>query len=291
MAEADLLQRQLIREQNADGGWGYAHLSSWTEPTALALLALEAYGIKGSQYERGCAWLGRSQRPDGGWAPNPAVQTSTWVTSLAALALSDLDPYRAKRDTAQEWLIRQMRPETSSLERLIRRLRESDPQFQPGGGSPWFPGTAPWVIPTALSIFTFSQAKSSNQQKFKDRIHAAQQYLLSRRCKDGGWNHGGSRYRSEDATSYPETTGLALLALSGVPASELTAALLLAERFWQSLGSTGGSVEGETWLQLALTKHGRTVPPIASSPCRTTRDVCLRLLALAPANTNKLMLL
>jgi len=44
-----------------------------------------------------------------------------------------------------------------------------------------------------------------------------------------GWNHGGSSFRSENATSYPETTGLALLALSDVP----DPAFHLAEAFLQ----------------------------------------------------------
>jgi squalene cyclase len=77
MAEAGELQRKLLEAQNADGGWGYENGSSWTEPTALALLALEAQQIKGSVYERARAWLRSKQRIDGGWSPGPSVNTST----------------------------------------------------------------------------------------------------------------------------------------------------------------------------------------------------------------------
>lgn len=287
MVEADLLQRQLIQEQNADGGWGYANRTSWIEPTALAILALEAHRNKGNQYERACTRLARLQSSDGGWAPQPAVLTSTWVTSLAALALSDNDRYSENFQRGNEWLIRQVKPESSPLERLVLRLRQGTSDVPLSGGSPWFPGTAAWVIPTAMSIFAFSRARSIDP-KFKTLIQAAQRYLLSRRCLDGGWNHGGSRYRSENATSYPETTGLALLAISGAPSSELEVSLKCAETFLQ----VPGSVEGSTWLRLALSKHGRNIPTTTPEPrCRTTRDVCLRLLALAPASTNKLMLL
>jgi hypothetical protein len=71
---------------------------------------------------------------------------------------------------------------------------------------------------------------------------------------------------------------MALLALQGVPASELLVAFRLAEVFVRS----PGSAEASSWLHLALVKHGRNTPPdVLQLPCRTTRDISLRLLALA----------
>jgi len=70
--------RWLHRHQNDDGGWGedmrsYDDLSwagrgaSTASQTAWALMALLAAGDETESIERGVAWLGRTQRPDGGW--------------------------------------------------------------------------------------------------------------------------------------------------------------------------------------------------------------------------------
>ena len=82
-------------------------------------------------------------------------------------------------------------------------------------------------------------------------------------------------------------TGIALLALYGVPAAELNLPLKLAEAHLDS----PASIEARSWLQLALTRHGRSVTAFPTSlPCRTIRDVSLRLLALAAdSSTNRLL--
>lgn len=292
MAEADQLQLLLLRAQNADGGWGYENGSSWTEPTALALLALEARQARNYAFERGCAWLIRNQRGDGGWPPKPSVNVTTWVTSLATLALSGTDGAAIPCRRGIHWLVSEIQPQgtaavTNYLLRAIFRMRGISPPLQ--GGSPWFPGTAAWVAPTAMSILALSAfVHTDPQEKLASHIQNAQQYLLSRRCRDGGWNHGGSPYRSENANSYPETTGLALLALYHQPALELNVSLNCA----RSLLRCPGSIEALSSLQLGLMRHGIDVVDIKTAlECRTTRDVSLRLLALtARSETNKLLL-
>src|SRR5581483_7407222 len=137
MAEADELQRDLLKAQNPDGGWGYGNGTSWTEPTALALLALEAQTFIGLNYARGCAWLAQNQRLDGGWAPKPSIQISTWVTSLAVLALSETEPVSFRPHRAVRWLIGECMPGLGPIERLAFRLRGMPVPIQPSGGSPW----------------------------------------------------------------------------------------------------------------------------------------------------------
>lgn len=288
MAEAEVLQRQLLEAQNQDGGWAYQHGSSWTEPTALALLALEAQHSHNSPaFQLGRRWLQRNQRSDGGWPPHPAVHVSTWVTSIALLALSDAGLTADLHRRAVQWLTSQIRPEMNPVERLVFRIRDVVPPVQTGG-SPWFPGTAAWIAPTVLTILALSRAAHNhNHPTLASYVRNAQQYILCHRCRDGGWNHGGDRYLNENAFSYPEMTGMALLALYGVPRSELELSLKLAEAHLQSVAS----IEALCWLQLALTRHGRHLRPARTALlCHTTRDVSLRLLALSNAgSTNQLL--
>lgn len=288
MAEAAELQHKLLEAQNADGGWGYDRDSSWTEPTALALLALEAQGVKDRPYERGCGWLGRKQRSDGGWSPAPSVDISTWVTSLALLALPEAHLGPGDHQRAIDWTVRQIRPELTGFARLVSHLRGSSRLEENGGGSPWFPGTAAWIGPTVMSVLALSEAiRRNSDETLKRHIARHKEYILFTRCQDGGWNHGGSKFRSQNAESYPEMTGMALLALQGTPASDLSISLKCAESFL----SCPASCEGLSWLQLGLLRHGRDRLNIMTDlPCRTTRDTSLRLLALAArSSTNKLI--
>ena len=143
---------------------------------------------------------------------------------------------------------------------------------------PWFPGTAGWVVPTSLSVIALSQAARIGNGNFAELARESQQYLLSRRCVDGGWNYGGSNTRSEDAASYPETTGIALLALASLPKDQLSVPLHVGEKFLEA----SQSLEGLSWLQMGLRANGRlALEPATIPPARTTRDICLRLLALA----------
>jgi hypothetical protein len=249
MAEVGELQRQLLASQNPDGGWPFLKGSSWTEPTALALLALRLHDYSPLVRQAAVSWLERRQNEDGGWRPTDAVPASTWVTSVAVLAL----PNAGKQ--AGVWLSTHVYPKD--------------------GSSPWLPGSAGWVTPTATSILALSRLDHAS---FAFQIEQSRRFLLSRRCRDGGWNHGGSSFRSENATSYPETTGLALLALTGVPFGQLTAAFRLSDNFLKNPGST----EGLSWLQMGLIAQGIKMedpqPPLRP---RTVRDISLRLLALA----------
>jgi hypothetical protein len=288
MPSADELLASILRSQNADGGWpfqqrnlparspGNSPGNSWTEPTALALLALQSANHSGEARLRAAAWLANHQSPDGGWPPCAIVPQSSWVSSLALLSLAQELALASGCPKGVQWLSRQVYPELPPIQSFVERSLGISPSQAPGS-SAWFPGTAGWVIPTALSVLALScWASRLPDRQLTNTISRAQTYLLSRRCPDSGWNHGGSLQRSEASASYPETTGLALLALATNPSPTLAPALLLAETFLRQPTSP----EASAWLLMGLAAHGRNVEeaPPPRHP-KTNRDTALQLIA------------
>lgn len=265
----------LLAAQNPDGGWGYGGGGSWTEPTTYALLALEANGVSGAPAERGIHWLVGLRRPDGGWAPRAGVDESTWVTALAALVLARRPVERRSLMAAQEWLLARSGKESTFLYRLRQRLLRFRPPEEDPEGWPWFPDTAAWVTPTALSIVALGRGGEAKPGRAGERIQAGRRYLLARMCRDGGWNHGSSRALGYEAASYPETTGIGLLAFHGSPAPELSKAVAAAQRHLAECRS----LEAWSWLTLGLRAHGRSPRSQPPAPPRTVMETALLLLA------------
>lgn len=270
--------RAILDAQNRDGGWGYHGGSSWTEPTSYALLALLANGRVGEPIDRGMAWLAHVQREDGGWPPNGAVNQSTWVTALAIIVCAGRTPNDSVI-RASEWLLRQSGRESAFTQRvrgwLLGVHEESDISHQ---GWAWYPGASSWVMPTAMSILALEKVqRMSTSPEIGDRIKSGRDFLLARRCGDGGWNHGAPRALGQGAASYPETTGIALLALHGVAPSVLSRSIGMAERHLLSCASA----EGCGWLELGLMAQGRPVP--AHTPASPRRISDLALLAIVAA--------
>jgi hypothetical protein len=272
--------------QNTDGGWGYRGGGSWTEPTCYALAALGAAGLSASQScQRGAHWLRSRQRSDGGWSPRDGVAESTWVTALALLLANAMLP-RSQQDHAAAWILAQTGRETSFVFRLRMRLlnvRLEGTEFE---GWPWYPGAAAWVAPTTLSILAMEKhSKQTGSGPWRDRIEQGRRFLLARRCRDGGWNHGSSKALGYDSGSYPETTGMALLALHDSRAPEMSSAEALAMRQLIDCPSS----EAASWLRLGLLARGKKVDAKAPVP-RGTMDLALSSLADAAAQGRNVFL-
>jgi hypothetical protein len=278
MNNAEELQAILLDSRNEDGGWPFRRGRSWTEPTALALLALQGAQVPSQVRAVSAAWLARCQSADGGWPPCADVPTSTWVTSLALLALGQETEHSMGYAPGTLWLSSHVYPELSPFRDFLQNSLGVSPDHAPGS-SPWFPGTAGWVVPTAFTILALSSWSGRMPKAgFEQVIHRAQTYLIHRRCSDSGWNHGGSSQRSETAPSYAETTGLGLLALANWYEASLEPTLRLAEHFIRQPDST----EGYCWLVMGLAAHGRQPNDIPACTIRpkTTQEVALRLIAI-----------
>ena len=268
--------------QNPDGGWPYRKGGSWTEPTVYALLAHQAGGTPAPRNSAAVTWLGALQQPDGGWTPRRAVDGSTWVTAMVAL-LPPETIGEERHARAVKWLATQSGMESSPIFRVTSFLRDGKLQGGPDlDGWPWFPGTAAWVTPTCLGILALKKCHARRPSaELRARIDKAQAFLLSRRCADGGWNHGSARALGYDVGSYPETTGQALLALAGTDPARLDASFRQAQTFLREQRSSAGAA----WLRLGLLAH-QQVPaaaPLFMMPCRTVPDTALTVLAEAAA--------
>ena len=276
--EADLAPgcARLLAEQNPDGGWGYRGGASWTEPAAYALLALEGLPEAGPASDRARRWLAGNQRHDGGFAPRPSVEESTWVTALAVLSgAATGDPGRR----AVEWLLSESGEESTFLFRLRSWMNNTRPQAMAEGlpGWSWYPGTAAWVVPTSLTMLALEKAEHLYPDpRIRRRIDQGRRFLLAHRCEDGGWNHGSIRALGFQSVSYPETTGIALLALHDPGPTPLQKSIARAEEHYRNCRS----LEGLSWLQLGLMAQGRPAPaPVADVPARTLLDTALAILA------------
>lgn len=263
--------------QNRDGGWPYTKGISWTEPTVYALLAHQA-GHFDCDRESAAAWLAGAQRPDGGWPPARPVDQSTWVTALVTLLPPEIigaDRYAR----AIEWLLGQSGMESTPAFHVREFLVNGDrPEYPQKSGWPWFPGTSAWVTPTCLGILALQKCYWRRPSPaVRERLERARNYLLSRRCADGGWNYGSSQALGYNLQSYPETTGQALLALEETDPGSLVQSLHLAHRLFRECRSSGGAA----WLRLGLLAHQQLPAgtPFFSRPCRTIADRALGLLA------------
>ena len=252
------------------------------------MLALSAHGDTGGEATSGgIAWLKARQRSDGGWAPRDQVDQSTWVTALPLLlpggVLAHVDAPKAV-----DWLMTQSGRESGWVNRLRMLLigvRDDTDVSNPGW--PWYPDTAAWVSPTALTLLALGKIQKRQSSKLlENRCAGGRAYLLARRCADRGWNHGSTRALGYDGPSYPETTGLALLALHG--AGGLEASLDMAAKHL----AEARSLEAVSWLRMGLAAHSRpAVPPHAAElEPRTLVDLSLALIADAAAERGNIFL-
>jgi len=267
--------------QNSDGGWAYSRGCSWAEPTAFVLLAQSTGSPGRASFPRAGKFLASLMRQDGGWSPQPGVEESTWVTALAALLPEDLISEQQRRQ-AIGWLKDRTGRDSSWLYRLRRRL-DGDKEELPEGW-PWFPGASAWVIPTSLGILAFERALrrgAADRGELEDRIDQGKKFLLARQCEAGGWNYGSIHALGRDGDSYPETTGIALLALNGVPrSSQLEKAKAAARRHFSGCRTA----EGIAWLRMGMAAQGETITSAVDPVCRTNMDDALMALAAAPRN-------
>jgi hypothetical protein len=277
----------LLAWQNADGGWGYHRGASSTEPTTLALLALSVSGCGQTiAAQRGVQWLAASQRSDGGWPPRRNVDQSTWVTALPMILPKNMRT-QLHVERAKEWVLSQQGRESTWRQRLKNYLAGTqNPLDTSQEGWPFYPDTAAWVVPTAFTVLGLERFPSDD--RVQSRCRSGRAFLLSRLCSDGGWNHGSFRALGYDLPSYPETTGVALLALHNEQSAALKRSLGRGEQELSHIHSR----EAACWLQLGLLAHGKPASSDVGNlrPPRSVIEVALTLLTDAATNGHNIFI-
>jgi hypothetical protein len=214
----------LVDTQNLDGGWGVTKgKRSQTEVTALTVLALhtsrDPMSVK--RVELGLQWLTQQQGADGSWPLMAELPGSSWVTSLAVVALASFDAQRAQALRGAEWLLRQKGRTLGPQE--SQRYREApetmavflNPDLQ---GWAWADNTFSWIEPTAYALLALKKIRSSLQNAaVLDRVREGELLIYDRMCTGGGWNYGNKRVLGEELPPYPDTTAVALIALQDHP--------------------------------------------------------------------------
>lgn len=247
----------LRSSQNSDGGWSYFQgKGSWLEPTAYAMLALHGAG-SAAALDRAWKLVRSWQLPDGSFRPSGEVEDGTWVTAQAVTLASVRGVNDSSVRASMDWLLRVVGAEhnmwtrTGSFLHLIKARLDVSHE-----GWPWRDGNATWIEPTAHTLVALKRVTGGYRaEEVNRRIRDGEELVLSRRCTDGGWNYGTPNMLYVDLPSFPETTGLGLLALDGVADPAVNQGLDMAARF---RAETKSSL-GKAWLQIALRCHGRDV--------------------------------
>jgi hypothetical protein len=218
------------------------------------------------------------------------VDESTWVTSLVAL----LPPGHLGASVhaqAIAWLMAAKGQESSDLYRFREwLLGNARPPEQEFAGWPWIPGAAAWVGPTSLAILALDkEQRRKPTAAIGARLEEGRRFLLSRMCREGGWNHGSVRALGFESHPYPETTGMALAALRGVRSPQLDRAIPVAQGFL----AVCRSADALNWLRLGLLAHGQLPAgfrPSTQIAYRTLPDTSLNLLVAEAQKGNQVFL-
>ncbi|MDQ6676329.1 MAG: terpene cyclase/mutase family protein [Acidobacteriota bacterium] len=245
--------------QNPDGGWGYHEgTQSWLEPTLYALMAFLAWDAPEEDVLHAWSYACGLQRADGSWKASRNVDESHWSGSLCMNIALRRGPPGELFARGLHWLLGARGSEGRLTARLGRLLDPSAVEYDPTlCGWPWTAGTNSWIEPTCHALIALARAREIADSPYvRSRLDQGRKLLLDRRCRDGGWNYGNRRVRGYDLPGYPETTALALLALTACGEPNMEGMITRAKSFYNE---PGASNLARAWLSIALRAAGHPV--------------------------------
>jgi hypothetical protein len=204
----DPFQLKLLEDRFIEGA-GFCNRpdgSARPDATCWAILALQAAGRNSDVIPKARRSLAHAQGRDGRICVSPLTPDACWPTPLAVLAWLRVAEYEMPRQKAIRFLL-----EVEKI-RLVSAAESGDGHDAMIKGWPWTDGTHPWVEPTAYGLMAMRTCGYLVHSRTSDAIHL----LLDRQLPSGGWNTGNTITFGKEMLPTPESTGVALAALSGL---------------------------------------------------------------------------
>ncbi|MGE3405267.1 MAG: hypothetical protein AB7I37_00530 [Pirellulales bacterium] len=247
----------------------------WTEPTALAALALLAHHRIDDAWPA-LKWLEYQLDDQHGVGMNIDQREPGWPTGLAVLAWRYAISMQAP--AAAEF--------APTIERAVRAILSwSGEALEPNEfvahdctlvGWSWIDQTHSWVEPTAIQVLALQSLPPQDRAAFAGlamRRDEAIRLLWDRQLPHGGWNYGNTLVLGQELRPHLLPTGMVLLALAGENDSAARAEASL-RYLSRELGAQASPVSLAYGL-LALTAHGRR-PAAADWWLQVAATRCLR---------------
>jgi hypothetical protein len=248
------LQSEIEGRALPGGGWASGDgPAAGIETTCYALMALR--GDRWTAPRKAIEALLRTQNRDGSW---PAFEgddpEGCWTTSLAAITLRFALSPPTPIEKALRWLLSNQGREGHWFWNWKFRTVDRRVRFDPDKyGWPWFPGTVSWVVPTAFSLITLTQAfPCCRTEHVANRIRLGTEMLVDRACPGGGWNAGNGMVFGAALNAHIDTTAIALLALT---TNEVPPAGYQALDWLRPAAAECSSAYSLAWSALAFLMH------------------------------------
>jgi hypothetical protein len=175
------------------------------DATAWAVMALQLQGLAADLLRPARARIAAEQDDDGSIAMASGHAQAFWPTPLAVCAWHGQSEFEEPRSRAVSFLLRTT---GTHFEKEPGNPAGHDPSIR---GWPWTMGTHSWVEPTSLSIAALCIEGYSTHERVVEGVRL----LMDRQLASGGWNYGNTTVFGTELEAMPESTGLALSALTG----------------------------------------------------------------------------
>jgi hypothetical protein len=191
--------------QLASGGFSEWHNTPYrTDSTAWAILALRENAVADMvKHARSC--LAQSQLKDGRVSISDDHPQAFWPTPLAILAWHGSPLHRDNQERAIQFMLQ---TSANHFDKNPKLPFGHDPSLR---GWPWTENMYSWIEPTASAILALKLCGYSQHARVQEAIRL----ILDRQLPDGGWNYGNTIVYDQVLLPLPDTTGIALAALSG----------------------------------------------------------------------------